>query len=53
MKLGIPPVLDRRGKLLGEPDLVIELTDRQQPGVARERCGRNLDVNRPRREEIE
>jgi hypothetical protein len=52
-ELGIAPVLNGCGKLLGEPDLVIELADRQEPRVARKRRRRNLDMNRAGREEIE
>ena len=50
---GIPPVLEGGGELLGEPDPLVELADRQQPGVTRERGGRKLDLDRPRGEEIE
>jgi hypothetical protein len=30
---GIAPVLERSGKLLGKPDVLIEMPDRQQPGI--------------------
>jgi hypothetical protein len=45
--------LEGGGKLLGEPNLLVELADRQQPGVGGQRSGGKLDVDRPRGEEIE
>ena len=50
---GIATVLEGSSKLLGEPDLLVELADRQEPGVGRQRSGGKLDIHRPRGEEIE
>jgi hypothetical protein len=50
---GIVTVLESSGKLLGEPDLLIELADRQQPGIRGQRSGGKLDIDWPRREEME
>ncbi len=50
---GIATVLESGGKLLGEPDLLVELANRQQSGIRRQRGGRKLDIDWPRGVEIE
>ena len=44
---GIAWVVECGGELLGEPDLLVELPDRDEPGVAGEGCGRDLDLDGP------
>ena len=46
-------VVECGGELLGEADLRVVLPDRDEPGVAGQGCGRDLDLDGPRREEIE
>ena len=52
-KLGIAHVVESVGELLGATDLLIELADGQEPGVAGQRRGGDLDLKRSRWEEIE
>ena len=53
MRSGSRAVVEGGGELLGEPDPLVELPDRQEPGVAGEGRGRDLDLDGPRGEEIE
>ena len=46
-------VVEGGGELLGEPDVLVELPHGQEAGVAGQGCGRDLDLDRPRRREIE
>jgi hypothetical protein len=41
-------VLQRAGELLGQPDSLVEFTDGQQPGVARELSIGDFELNRTR-----
>ena len=50
---GVPPVIECGGELLGEADLLVELTKHQESGITGERRGGELELNRPRWEEIE
>jgi hypothetical protein len=50
---GIASVLEGSGKLFGEPDLLVELANRQQTGIRRQGSGGKLDIDWSRREEIE
>jgi hypothetical protein len=49
----ISTVVNRCSELFGKPDLVIKLPDGQEAAVTRERRWGNLEVNRPRGQEIE
>ena len=53
VKIGVPAVIEGGGELLGEADLLVELSKRQESGIAGEGRGGDLDLNRPRWEEIE
>jgi hypothetical protein len=50
---GVAWVVQRGGELLGEADAVVELPDGQEPGIAGQGRGRDLDRDGPRGEEIE
>jgi hypothetical protein len=50
---GIPSVVEGGGELFGEPEGLVELSDGQEPGIAGQGLGRNLDFDRPLRQKIE
>ena len=50
---GIAWVVERGGELLSEAKLLVALPDRDEPGVAGQRCGGDLDLDRTRRQKIE
>ena len=53
VKVGIPLVVECGGELLGQADLLVELTKHQESGITGERSGGELELDRPRGEEIE
>lgn len=52
-QLRIARVVEHRGQLSRQADAFVELAQRQQAGVGRERGVGRLDVDRQRREEIQ
>ena len=46
-------VIERGGELIGEADLLVELPHGKESGIARDRGGRDFDLDGARREEIE
>ena len=44
-EIGVALVVQSCGELLGKFDVIVELSDRQEAGIAGERCGRNLDFD--------
>ena len=53
MSLGSRRSFERGGDLFGESDVIVELPNRQEPGVAGQGCRGNLDLDGPRRQKIE
>jgi hypothetical protein len=44
-EVGVALVVKCGGELFGEFDVIVELSDRQEAGIAGEQCGRNFDFD--------